>query len=393
MTAVRPILMPSLEPETGDHLATVSEILAERGVDFSTLLGDRASIIDRLQGGARPKLVLLDICAAAEPAADVAAVRVAAGAAPQLLVFGRVNDVHVFRALLAAGAADYVPVPTARDTLAAAIDKLIAGIQPVAVRSGVGKAVAVIGTRGGVGASTAAVTLGWILAEEAAKRTALLDLDLQFGTLALSLDVDPGRGLRDALEKPERIDGLYLDRAAVKVGNRLFALSAEEPVDDVPSFDAAAAGTLIGELRRKFEWTVVDLPRGQTELAREVFAQSSHAVIVADCTLAGLRDTIRLNALAASNPEQRIIVLKGGALGGRGGVSRGEFEKELGRPLDGAIPSDPKAAMDAANAGQALPQAARSSPVTLALRQIATKLDGAEPQSRKFRLQLPFLRS
>lgn len=396
MTATRPMLMPSLEPEPGDHLATARQLLAERGADSAALVGDRGAITGRLANGAKPRLLLLDICSSIEPAADVAAVRMAAGPGPQLLVFGRVNDVHVFRALLDAGAADYVPVPAARDTLAAAIDKLLASAQPAAGTSGIGQAVAVVGTRGGVGASMTAVTLGWILAEEVSKRTALLDLDLQFGTLALSLDVDPGRGLRDALEKPERIDGLYIDRAAVKVGSNLFALSAEEPVDDVPVFEPAAAGTLISELKRKFEWTVVDLPRGMPELAREVFAQSSYAIIVADCTLAGLRDTIRLNALAAqSNPDQRIIVLKGGALGGRGGVSRGEFEKELGRPLDAAIPSDPKAAMEAANAGQALPQAAPSSPVTLAIRQVATKLHGTAPRRRKFwlPLALPFFKS
>ena len=394
MSANRPMLMPSLEAEPADHLATASELLAERGADFSALVGNRGVILDRLGGGAKPRILLLDICAAVDPAADVAAVRAAAGPGPQLLVFGRVNDVHVFRALLDAGAADYVPVPAARDTLAAAIDKLLASAQPAATPSGIGQAVAVIGTRGGVGTSTAAVTLGWILAEEASKRTALLDLDLQFGTLALSLDVDPGRGLRDALEKPERIDGLYIDRAAVKVGGHLYAFSAEEPVDDTPCFAPSAAATLIGELKRKFDWTVIDVPRGMPELARDVFTQTSHTIIVADCTLAGLRDTIRLNSLAAAaNPEQRIIVLKGGALGGRGGVSRGEFEKELGRPLDAAIPSDPKAAMEAANAGQALPQAAPSSPVALAIRQVATKLDGAAPRRRRFRLALPFFKS
>ncbi|HLG88389.1 MAG TPA: P-loop NTPase [Alphaproteobacteria bacterium] len=394
MTATRPMLMPSRDADSGDHLAMASALLAERGADYAALVGDRAHILDRLSGGAKPRILLLDICTAIEPAADVAAIRAAVGTVPQLLVFGRVNDVHVFRALLDAGAADYVPVPVARETLAAAIDKLLASAQPAASTPGIGQAVAVIGTRGGVGASTVAVTLGWILAEEGRKRTALLDLDLQFGTLALSLDVDPGRGLRDALEQPERVDGLYIDRAAVKVGTNLYAFSAEEPVDDTLAFEPSAAGTLIGELKRKFDWTVVDVPRGMPDLAREVLAQSSYAIIVADCTLAGLRDTIRLNALAtASNPEQRLIVLKGGALGGRGGVARGEFEKELGRPLDAAIPSDPKAAMESANAGQALPQAAPSSPVALAIRQIATKLDGTAPRRRKFRLALPFFKS
>jgi pilus assembly protein CpaE len=361
--------------------------LAARGATESTLFASAREAIERLREGAQPQLIIVDVSTSDDAAADVASVRAEAGAT-QLLAVGPVNDVHMFRGLLAAGAADYVPLPTTRDTLDAAIGRLLDAAEAAIVPSGLGKVAVVVGTRGGVGASTVAITLAWLLAEEASKRTALVDLDLQFGTLALSLDIDPGRGLRDALEKPERIDGLYLDRAIVKIGNNLSALSAEEPIDEALVYDPAAAGVLIDELRRKFDWVVIDLPRGPAELARAVLAHASHTLIVADSTLAGLRDTMRINALAQSgNPEQRVLVLKGGALGNRGGVSRAEFEKELGRPFDAAIPSDPKAAMDSANAGQPLPQASPASPAVAAVRQIMVRLAGTAPKTRKSMLQ------
>src|SRR3546814_12807229 len=88
---------------------------------------------------------------------------------------------------------------------------------------------AVIGARGGVGASTIATSLAWLLSERGKRATALLDLDVHFGTGALALDLEPGRGLTDAIENPSRIDGLFIARAMVKASEKLAVLSAEAP--------------------------------------------------------------------------------------------------------------------------------------------------------------------
>src|SRR3546814_1972017 len=81
--------------------------------------------------------------------------------------------------------------------------------------------IAVIGSRGGVGSSTFAVNLAWILAEERKYKTTLIDLDLEFGTIALSLDLEPTRGLREALENPARVDGLFISSATAKLTENL----------------------------------------------------------------------------------------------------------------------------------------------------------------------------
>jgi len=391
MSLLRSVRSAASDEAGGEHLVLIRELLAERDAEATALVGDATDILENIGAGVQPKLVVL-FAPDSTPDLDVSRVRAVLPYA-QLLVLGVVNDVHMFRALLAAGASDYVTIPSDRDTLASAIDRLLgaaaaaSAAAPAAAPSGLGSVVVVVGTRGGVGTTTTAITLAWLLGEEAGKRTALVDFDLQFGTVALSLDIDPGRGLRDALEQPERIDGLYIDRATVKIGANLYALSAEEAIEEPLSYDPAAAGVLIDELRRKFDWIVIDLPRGETGLAQAILALANYTMIIADSTLAGLRDTLRLNALAmASNPDQRVMVLKGGALGNRGGVSRAEFEKELGRPLDAAIPSDPKAAMEAANAGQPLPQAATNSPAVAAMRQIMSRLDGSTPKGRKLKL-------
>src|SRR5699024_7058129 len=90
---------------------------------------------------------------------------------------------------------------------------------------------AVVGTRGGAGASMLATSLAWLLGSEHGKSTALLDLDVHFGTGALTFDLEPGRGLTDAIEDPSRIDGLFIERAMVRTGDRLALMSAETPIN------------------------------------------------------------------------------------------------------------------------------------------------------------------
>src|SRR3546814_12869987 len=97
-----------------------------------------------------------------------------------------------------------------------------------------------VGARGGFGASTIAPTLAWLLSERGKRATALLDLDVHFGTGALALDLEPGRGLTDAIENPSRIDGLFIERAMVKAREKLAVLSAEAPMSS-PVITAGSA--------------------------------------------------------------------------------------------------------------------------------------------------------
>ena len=113
---------------------------------------------------------------------------------------------------------------------------------------------AVIGVRGGVGASTIATSLAWLLGEKAHRSTALLDLDVHFGTGALALDLEPGRGLTDAIENPSRIDGLFIERAMVRANERLSVLSAEAPIHQPLVTDGTAFFQLQEEMRNAFEF-------------------------------------------------------------------------------------------------------------------------------------------
>ncbi|MFZ3233985.1 MAG: AAA family ATPase [Stellaceae bacterium] len=390
---------PVAAPEREGVLAVVrDQATLERlqGVIRELQLDDELAVAETLDAGLRrmrsglmPRILLLDIADLPAPITEVAAARAAGGAGLALVALGAVNDVALYRDLLAAGANDYLIKPPTRDALAAIFDKKAANA--ALPDGGLGQVVVFVGSRGGVGATTTAVGCAWLLAEDFGERTALLDLDPHFGTVALKLDTDPGSGLCEALEQPSRIDSLFIERAMVKVTENLRVLAAEASAAQHLIVDAGAIDMLLYELRRKFPRVVVDLPRGATPVQRVVLAAASHVVVLCDRTLAGLRDTIRLQTLMREQaPQVRVWLVEAGASGQHSLIGKSEFEKGIGKALDLALSFDPKSAGAAVNAGQPLPVAAPRSPVVRELRRLAELVAGpaaAAPKRRFFAIR------
>jgi len=344
----------------------------------------------RVRSGFMPRVLLLDLAEAGAPIAEISSARSVGGADLKIVALGSVNDVTLFRDLLAAGADDYLVKPATREALTAVLEKR-AGTG-TGTHGGLGQVIVFVGSRGGAGTTTTAVSCAWLFAEERDEQVALVDLDLHFGTIALKLDTDPGGGLCEALEQPSRIDSLFIDRAMVKVTDNLRILAAEASATQHLIIDAGAVDMLLYELRRKFARIVVDLPRGATPIQRVVLAAASHVVVVCERSLAGLRDTIRLQTMIKEQaPQVRLWLVEAGATSGRALIGKSEFEKGIAKSLDVTLSYDPKSAGAAANSGQPLPLAAPRSPVVRELRQVTELLAGpATPIAKRKLFSLPW---
>lgn len=338
--------------------------------------GGLRNAVQSLSVSASPNILFVDLSESGDPLNDINALAEVCEPGTVVIAAGQVNDVRLYRDLLASGIQDYLLKPFSQDQLREAFANAQLTIsgprvsEPSAERPHV--MAGVIGVRGGVGASTIATSLAWLMGEKANRSAALLDLDLHFGTGALALDLEPGRGLTDAIENPSRIDGLFIERAMVRANEKLSVLSAEAPINQPLLTDGSAFFQLQEEMREAFESIVLDLPRPMLVQYPHLVHDAHVAVVVAEFTLAATRDSIRiLSWLKANAPQSKVIVVANRAPSGSvQEISRRDFEQSIERKVDIVLPFDQKTASQAAKLGQPLAKVAGNSKLGQGLTQL-----------------------
>jgi len=335
-----------------------------------------------------PNILLVDLGDSSDPLEDINGLAEVCEPGTMVIACGRINDVRFYRDLLGSGIHDYLLKPFTADQLHECI------AQAMAIQAGARAAevaneaphhmTAVIGVRGGAGASTVAVSLAWLTSERG-KPTALLDLDVHFGTGALSLDLEPGRGLTDAIENPSRIDGLFIERALVRQSDTLGVLSAEAPISQPLTGDGTAFLQLQDELRGALACSVIDLPRHMLVQHPALLADVATAVVVTELTLAATRDTIRiLSWLKANAPATRVLLVANKVPPlGQEEVARKEFESSVERAIDILIPFDAKSAAQAAKVGKPVAESAKTAKIGLALAELSELVLGEGSAAKK----------
>jgi pilus assembly protein CpaE len=350
--------------------------------DVMVRAGGLAKAGKALDSGKSPAVLLVDFADEAEPDVTLGDLVKRCGPQTRVIAIGTTNDVTLFRRLAMRGVADYLLKPLSSEILE---DALRRASRTEGDSDGKRRARihAVIGARGGVGTSTLALSLSWLLSQEHNKPTALIDLDLHFGNLALSLDLEPGRGLRQALEHPERTDGLLLASAMVKGEERLPILAAEESLEDLLRFEPEGASALLEALAQDYDYLVIDLPRTLDAAARHVLTVADAVMIVADLSLAALRDAFRISGLVRTlgGPTPMVVANQVGALH-RGEIGRAEFERGLGTTLEFLVPFDAKAARAMAVGGKALPAVDSAGKAAAELRRLAAHVTGTDVKAK-----------
>ena len=372
-------------------------IVAEMGwATEKCIKGGLRQAVQSLSISSSPNVLLIDLSECGDPLNEIGALAEVCEPGTVVLATGHINDVRLYRDLLNSGIHDYLLKPLAPGLLRQALTNAQNFFAAPKGQDGpVGHqhiATAVIGTRGGAGASTLATSLAWIMSTDHNHPTALLDLDIHFGTGALTLDLEPGRGLTDAIDNPSRIDGLFIERAMIRANDNLAILSAETPISQPLITDGAAFIHLEEEFRHAFEMAVIDLPRSMLINFPYITAEVNVIVVVTELTLAGARDSIRiLSWLKANAGQATVILVVNKAQAANPEISRGDFESSVARKVDFVVPYDLKAATNAAKLGKTFVDANGSSKATLAIREIATAIistnddagkDGAAPKKK-----------
>jgi pilus assembly protein CpaE len=333
-------------------------------------------------------LLIVDMDGTTDPVADAAALKTAIPAGCLVIGVGRINDVALYRDLQAVGFADYLSIPFAEGAMARAIERALEARQrggtlsspQATAKDTKPRTLAVLGARGGVGATTAAVTIAAMLAAGLKEDVLLIDFDLHYGTLMLALDLEAIDALREALDQPDRIDSLFIQQVAQKKGDHLYAMGAEEPPTGGFQARPHAASDFLRSVHRRFRWIVADVPRGDPVLQRQIIEAATDVLMIVDLTLPGVRDALRLQQMISEvSPGARLHVATSGAVDARrSAVKLTDVERSLKRKVDCQIPSDPAAALAAVNFGKPLSEASPNSGIVKALRPLVTALDAAD---------------
>jgi pilus assembly protein CpaE len=371
----------------------VESVLGEvQGATPVIELGGIGAALKRLDHEAAAALVIVDVSGVEDGDSAVADLMSVIDPGTRVIVIGETNDVALFRSLLSVGVSDYLVKPIDKRMLRAAVN---AALKPPGSGEAVGKQgriAAFFATRGGLGSTTIAINTAALIAQEWNLRVALIDLDLYFGTVALNFGLEPAGGLREALERPERVDSLFIERAMTKYSENLFVLGAEEPLAHSLAVDPTAMRSLLSTLQSSFDVVMVDLPRGLSAVQRHVLTAADNVVVVSELSLAGVRDCLRVKAMLKELDANGRPIYVASALNGRkrAPVAPNDFKETVGERLAVVLPPDEKALSLAATANKPVCDVAKGSAFVKALRPLAAELSGkkaapvAEPFWRRF---------
>ncbi len=271
----------------------------------------------------------------------------------KVIVLGDRADIEFYRLVTRRlGVDEYLRKPLTRDAVSSLIGPYIAGAAPEQDRNRGGRIIAVCGARGGAGATTIAVNLALQVSEQTRSHVALLDLHLRGGHAAMMLGARPGPGLRAALEDPEHVDGLLLDRVAISVGDRMRIIAADEPIEADPTPTAAGITRVLKLLRQRFNVIIIDMPIPPTSAEREALLLARQALIVLNPDVASLRDAQQAKRMINTQiGAGRILsVLNRATM--PGALSLAMVEEGLGEKPEVIIPDLSKQLMRAANLGR-----------------------------------------
>lgn len=293
----------------------------------------------------------------------------------RVIVVGHVNDVQLYRELTSKGVSDYLIAPIGVLDVVRSVSQLFAS--PGA--STLGRTIAVVGAKGGVGASTVAHNIAWAISQSLDASTVLVDLDLAFGTAGLDFNQDPPQGVADAIFAPDRLDQALVDRLLSRCSDNLSLLAAPAILDKTYDMSEEALDHLIEILRGLVPTIVFDVPHLWNAWTRRLIVTSDDILIVATPDLASLRNAKNLIDLCKqtrTHDRQPQLMLNQTGVPKRPEIAAAEFAKAFGMDLAAAVPFDPQLFGTAANNGQMIAEVQPNGPVAQQFVKLASGLIG-----------------
>lgn len=355
--------------------------------NLETTVEPLATVADGLTPASAPDVLLVDI--ALDDAKQVELVsKIIAAHKNSLAVIATAEqaDLDGIRRLMRIGVADFVPQPLAAADMLNALESATSKLSKAEGSTvGRGKAISFIRSCGGVGATTLAVQTAMELAGRGrnSRSVALLDLDLQYGDVALSLDIPERGGLPQILESPARLDGDFMRASMTMHNSGVQVLSSPDDIVPLTALGPETATRLLNIARETYEYVVCDLPHAWTGWTGSVLRASDRIVLVTELSVSALQRSRRLLELmerqGLSHLPITIVANHVDTSWGWAG-RRKQAEDALGQPFDFVIREDRKTAREARDRGVPLRDVRSGSSI---IKDVRTLVEGLRETTEK----------
>lgn len=323
-----------------------------------------------------PNLIILETEAVAgNLMAELAPLAEVCDPATRVIIIGRHNDITLYRELMRNGISEYIVAPLAMADIMTAISAIF--VDPEA--EPLGRSIAFIGAKGGVGSSTIAHNCAFGISSLFSTETILADLDLPFGTANIDFDQDPAQGMAEAVFSPERLDEVFLDRLLTTCSQHLSLLAAPSLLDRAYDYDRDAFQPVLELLQRSAPATVLDLPHAWSDWTRTVLGEVDEIIITCAPDLANLRNAKNmLDALKKIRPNDKAphLILNQVGMPKRPEISPQDFFEPLEIEPAAIIAFDAALFGNAANSGRMISEIDAKSPTSETFSQIAHLVTG-----------------
>lgn len=389
MQALRPV--PRISIQAFCETEGVANPVARAGEDrrmakahLKVHMGGIPTAIEFYQSAPTPNLILLE--SRSEPQQlleQLGQLAEYCDPSSKVVVIGHYNDVGLYRELIRSGISEYVIAPVSMSDIVSVVSSIF--VDPDS--EPIGRSIAFIGAKGGVGSSTIAHNVAWAMSSLFKSEVVIADLDLAFGTANINFDQDPAQGIAEAVFSPERVDEVYLDRLLAQCAEHLSLLAAPSTLERVYDFDSEAFAQIIETAQRSAPLLVLDVPHVWSGWTKSTLIKADEVVITATPELANLRNTKNmvdmLKRLRPNDPPPKLIINQAG-VPKRPEIAASDFAEPLGITPMAVINFEPLLFGNAANNGRMLSEMDAKSPVVAIINEIAHVLTGrSEIKARK----------
>jgi pilus assembly protein CpaE len=385
---VRPVPRISIQAfcDSPDLVAVVEAAAADRRMSRAHVKVHTGGIVaaaEFYQAAATPNLIIVESkLSPARLDAELDRLAEVCDAGTKVVVIGHVNDVELYRGLTHRGVSEYLVAPVDLMGIIRAVSDLYVdrATQPL------GRTIAFIGGKGGVGSSMLAHNVAWAIARSFENDVVVADLDLAFGTAGLDFNQDPTQGIAEAVNAPDRLDDNFLDRLLAKCSDHLSLLAAPATLDRTYDMDENAFEQVIDLAQGGVPAVVLDVPHAWNAWVKKTLFAADEVVLTVEPDLANLRNAKNIVDLLrqqrTNDVPARLIINKSG-LAKRPEIKIEDFASALNLKPLAVIPFDAALFGTAANNGQMIAETDPKSPIAAAFELIARTVTGRAEVKRQ----------